>query len=198
MQYSRVPGMTDICLRTMQDSVRQTPATEIKPPTGTVTFLFTDIVGSTERWERHGDAFLPVLQAHNAIIMDSIGRFGGYLMKTEGDAFKIAFSDPAAAAKCAVVAQAALQRYPWPGDVDALQVRMAIHTGNPFFQASDYFGPALNRTARILSTVHGGQIVISEETLTRVEHRMDPGSRFTDLGFHQLKDLDEPARLYQV
>src|SRR6266536_960379 len=68
------------------------------PPSGTVTFLFTDIVGSTEMWEKHGDAFLPVLQAHNAILMEAISRYGGYLIKTEGDAYKVAFSDPVAAA----------------------------------------------------------------------------------------------------
>src|SRR5262245_66348204 len=83
------------------------------PPSGTCTFLFTDMVGSTEAWEKHGDAFLPVLQAHNAILMEAITRYGGYLVKTEGDAYKVAFSDPVDAAKCAIVAQAALHRYPW-------------------------------------------------------------------------------------
>ncbi len=169
-----------------------------KPPSGNVTFLFTDIVGSTEAWEKHGDAFLPILQAHNAIISEAVERFGGYVMKTEGDAFKIVFSDPSAAAKCAIVAQAALHRYPWPADVGKLMVRMALHTGDPIVHDRDYFGPPVNRTARILSTVHGGQIMISEETLTRIEYRMDPGTRFLDLGFHRLKDLDAEARLFQL
>src|SRR5437764_14982297 len=85
-------------------------------PTGEITFLFTDIVGSTEMWERLGDGFLPVLQAHNAILSDAITRYGGYIMKTEGDPYKVAFSDPPAAAHCAILAQAALQRYPWPSE----------------------------------------------------------------------------------
>ncbi len=168
------------------------------PPSGTVTFLFTDIVGSTEAWETHGDAFLPILQAHNAILQDSISRFGGFIVKMEGDCYKVAFSDPVAAAKCAVVAQAALHRYPWPADVGCLSVRMALHTGEPFMQAGDYFGPPVNRTARILSASHGGQILMSADTFDRIENRMDEGTRFVDLGFHRLKDMGEPARLFQL
>jgi class 3 adenylate cyclase/predicted ATPase len=166
-------------------------------PGGVVTFLFTDIVGSTELWERHRDAFLPVLQAHNAIMADAIERNGGYLMKTEGDSFKVAFTDPAAAVRCAIVAQAALQRYPWPSDVGRLQVRMAVHTGRPFEQGGDYFGPPVNRTARMMAVTHGGQIMISEDTYNLVEQRLGD-ARFLDQGYHRLRDLDEPIRLYEV
>lgn len=166
--------------------------------TGDVTFLFTDIVGSTEMWERHGDAFLPVLQAHNAILADAVTRYGGHLFKEEGDAFKVAFADSASAAMCAILAQAALQRYPWPEDVGPLHVRMALHSGTPFVQGSDYFGPPVNRTARILSTTHGSQILVSEDTCHRIESRMESGMQLVDQGFHQLKDLDTPVRLFQV
>jgi class 3 adenylate cyclase len=169
-----------------------------KQPTGRVTFLFTDIVGSTEKWERHGDAFLPVLQAHNAILMDAVNRFGGYLIKTEGDAYKIAFQDPDAAVRCALVAQGLLERYPWPSDTGSVEVRMAVHTGEPFVQGGDYFGQAVNRTARILSTAHGGQILLSEESLALVEGRLPSGTQCLDQGYHRLKDLDAPVRLYQV
>jgi class 3 adenylate cyclase len=167
-------------------------------PTGEVTFLFTDIVGSTDMWERHGDAFLPVLQAHNAILSDAVTRYGGYVIKTEGDAYKVAFSDPVAAAHCAILAQAALQRYPWPDDVGQVRVRMAIHTGKPFAQSGDYFGPPVNRAARILSASHGGQILVSEESLARLEARMETGTRYIDQGYHQLKDLDAPVRLFTM
>ncbi len=169
-----------------------------QPPTGGVTFLFTDIVGSTEAWEKHGDAFLPVLQAHNAIITEAISRFGGYVVKTEGDCYKVAFQDATAAAKCALVAQAALHRYPWPQDVGPVRVRMALHTGEPFMQGGDYFGPPVNRTARILSATHGGQILISEETVSRIRGRLEAGSSLQDLGYHMLRDLGEPTRLYQL
>ena len=168
------------------------------PPSGKITFLFTDIVGSTEMWERHGDSFLPILQAHNAIIQDAVARFGGFVVKTEGDCYKIAFSDPVAAAKCAIVAQAALSRYPWPSDVGNISVRMAIHSGEPFMQGGDYFGPPVNRTARLLSAAHGGQILFSEDTLREIEPHMEAGTRFQDLGSHTLKDLSEPVRLFQV
>lgn len=170
----------------------------VAAPTGQVTFLFTDIVGSTEMWERHGDAFLPVLQAHNAILQDAISRCGGYLIKTEGDAFKVAFADPAAAVRCAVLAQAALQRYRWPPDVGALHVRAAVHAGRPFVQQGDYFGPVVNRTARILGVTNGDQVLVSEEALRLAESRAPAEVRFTDLGYHPLKDLDEPIRLFQV
>lgn len=168
------------------------------PPTGSVTFLFTDIVGSTEMWEQHGDAFLPVLQAHNAILSEAISSHNGYLIKTEGDAYKVAFHDPADAVRCAIVAQAGLQRYPWPHDVGEVSVRMAVHFGRPFMQAGDYYGSPVNRTARILSATHGGQILLSEDILNLVENRLDGNTRFHDLGYHRLKDLDEAIRLFQV
>ncbi len=149
-------------------------------------------------WERLGDAFLPVLQAHNAIMVEAIERFGGYVVKTEGDSYKVAFDDPADAVRCALVAQAALQRYPWPSDVGQVRVRMAVHTGRPFFQAGDYFGPPVNRAARLLSASHGGQVLISEDTLNLVENRVDAQTRFLDLGYHRLKDLDVPVRIYHA
>ncbi len=169
-----------------------------QPPTGKVTFLFTDIVGSTELWERHGDSFLPVLQAHNAILTTAIEMHGGYIIKTEGDAYKVAFHDPVSAVRCAVLAQAYLQRFPWPEDVGPLSVRMAVHCGRPFLQAGDYFGPPLNRTARILSTVHGGQIVLSEDVMQQVGGETDASTEYIDLGYHRLRDLDQPIRLFQA
>lgn len=170
-------------------------------PVGTVTFLFTDIVGSTEMWEQQGDAFLPVLHAHNAILTDAISRYGGYVMKFEGDCYKVAFPDPVAALRCAILAQAALQRYPWPSDVGMLRVRMGMHTGRPIVHDGDYFGPAVNKSARVMSVAHGGQILLSTETITALESfraLLDDGITFQDLGPHRLKDLDEAAHLHQV
>lgn len=169
-----------------------------KPPSGAVTFLFTDIVGSTELWEQHGDAFMPVLQAHNAVLLDAVQRNGGTVMKFEGDAYKVVFENAGDAVKCALLAQTAIQRYPWPQDVGAIRVRMAVHTGTPIQQGQDYFGPPLNRAARILSTAHGGQILLSEETVREAEGRLDPATRFHDLGHHELRDLGAPIRLYQA
>lgn len=162
----------------------------------TMTFLFTDIVGSTDLWENHGDAFLPVLQTHNAILSEAIQRNGGHLMKTEGDSFKAAFENPAAAIRCAMVAQAAMERYPWPPDIGRIRVRMGVHTGQPFAQCGDYFGPPVNRTARIMAAANGGQTLISEETLQQAGEAVREAANVTDLGFHRLRDLDEPIRLY--
>jgi hypothetical protein len=131
-------------------------------------------------------------------LTDTLKRYGGYLMKTEGDAYKIAFTNAADAVHCAVLAQAALQRYPWPQDVGGLQVRMAVHSGKPIMQAGDYFGPPVNRTARILSTVHGGQIVISGDSADQASGKLQPNAELVDLGQHQLRDLDAPVQLHQV
>ncbi|HSV74365.1 MAG TPA: adenylate/guanylate cyclase domain-containing protein [Chthonomonadales bacterium] len=169
-----------------------------RTPTGDVTFLFTDIVGSTGMWEQHGDAFLPVLQAHNAILTDSIARCGGFLIKTEGDSYKAAFQDAAAAVRCAISMQACLRRYPWPSDIPPVRVRAALHTGRPFVQADDYFGPPVNRTARIVSAASGGQILVSEDLVTALGGRCPADAQFADLGHHRLKDLDQALRLYQV
>ncbi|MEP6755072.1 MAG: adenylate/guanylate cyclase domain-containing protein [Chthonomonadales bacterium] len=174
------------------------PSQAAATPSGNVTFLFTDIVGSTAGWELHGDAYLPVLQAHNAILNDAVNRNKGHLIKTEGDSFKVAFDAPDDALKCAILAQAALQRFPWPDDVGQIQVRMGVHTGTPFLQGNDYFGPPVNRSARILDAANGGQILLSEETRESLSTGFDPHTEFVNKGLHRLKDLDEPIQLYSI
>ncbi|MCX6379292.1 MAG: adenylate/guanylate cyclase domain-containing protein, partial [Armatimonadetes bacterium] len=157
-------------------------------PTGIVTLLFTDIYGSSRLWEQHGDAFIPVWQTHDAIMRNSIDRFGGYEVKSEGDAFMVAFSDSKAALYCSIFAQAALTSYPWPRDVGGPLVRMGLHTGEPFVQNNDYFGPTVNRAAYISAAAHGGQILVSEETCQALAGRADSKIEFTDLGEMRLKD----------
>lgn len=176
-------------------------AKETQPmlPSGVVTLLFTDISGSSRLWEQHGDRFIPVWQAHDAIIRDAISRFGGYEVKSEGDAFMIAFTDPAAALHCALFTQAALARYPWPPDIGALHVRMGLHTGEPFLHGEDYFGPVVNRAAHICNAAHGGQVLLSEETRkAALAGALDAKIEFQDLGDHRLKDMGQPQRLHQA
>jgi class 3 adenylate cyclase/predicted ATPase len=175
-----------------KDRAKQTP------PTGVVTLLFTDIAGSSRLWEEHGDRFIPVWQAHDAILRDAFSRFGGYEVKSEGDAFMVAFADAASALHCALFAQAALTRYPWPPDVPGPRVRMGLHTGEPFLHGNDYFGPIVNRAAHICKAAHGGQIILSEETKNEVGQRADPHIEFADLGELRLKDMGAPQQLYQV
>ena len=120
------------------------------PPTGTVTFLFTDIEGSTQRWEHHRAAMQSALDRHNALLHAAIDAHGGFVFKTIGDAFCAAFPTAPEALAAAVAAQRALAAEVW-GEVGALRVRMALHSGGAQERAGDYFGPPLNRVARLLA-----------------------------------------------
>ena len=164
-------------------------------PTGTVTFLFTDIEGSTRLWEDHREAMRSALERHDALLRDTIATHGGYVFTTAGDAFSAAFSDPVSALGAAVAAQQRIGKEDW-NDVGDLRVRMALHTGVAHERDGDYFGPALNRVARMLSAGHGGQILMSlgtEELVGSVD-----GFATKDLGQHTLKDLGRPEHIYQV
>jgi class 3 adenylate cyclase/tetratricopeptide (TPR) repeat protein len=167
-------------------------------PTGSVTLLFTDIEGSSRLWGQHGDAFIPVWQAHDALLRDAINRFGGYEVKSEGDSFMVAFSDAAEALNCALHAQGALARYPWPPDIGPIRVRMGLHTGEPFVHRNDYFGPCVNRAAETCNAAHGGQILVSQEAREAAGGRIDPNIDFLDFGEQRMKDLGAPQRLFQV
>ena len=167
-------------------------------PTGSVTLLFTDIEGSSRLWGKHGDAFIPVWQAHDALLRDAISRFGGYEVKSEGDSFMVAFSDAANALNCAVYAQGALARYPWPPDIGPIRVRMGLHTGEPFVHRNDYFGPCVNRAAETCNAAHGGQILVSQEAREAAGADVGPSIDFLDFGEQRMKDLGAPQRLFQV
>jgi class 3 adenylate cyclase len=124
-------------------------------PTGTVTFLFTDIEGSTERWERHASWMAAAPARHEAILREAIAAHGGWAYKQVGDAFQAAFQTAPAALAAAVSAQQALAAEPW-GEPGPLRVRMALHSGTAEERADDYVGPLLNRVARLLAAGHGG------------------------------------------
>lgn len=172
--------------------------TQTPIPTGVVTLLFTDIAGSSRLWETHGDAFISVWQTHDALMHHTIRRFGGYVVKTEGDAFMVAFSDPKAALYCAIFAQIALMHYPWPQDVGIPRVRMGLHTGSPFIQNNDYFGPTVNRAAYICAKAVGGQIIISSETHEAIATRVDKKIHIEYLGEVPLKGQSMLHGLYTV
>jgi len=162
-----------------------------------VTLLFTDIVGSTRLWEQHGDAFIPVWQAHDAIVRDGIRRFGGYEVKSEGDAFMVAFADPDAAVQCALFVQAALARYPWQADIGQPNVRMGLHTGEPLVHGKDYFGPVVYRASHVCSAAHGGQVLITDATRDAMQHS-DPRITVTQLGDFRLKDMHTSVQLHEA
>lgn len=167
-------------------------------PSGTVTLMFTDIEGSTELWDRLGDGFAPVLGTHNVILRDAVAAHNGVVVKTEGDAFMMAFASPVDAVRCAISAQRDLQRQQWPGPVGELRVRMGLHTGAPLLRDGDYLGPPVNRAARICDAGHGQQILVSGVTARLVQEQRLEGLELRDLGHHQLPGLSEPTRLYQV
>ena len=166
-------------------------------PTGTITFLFTDIEGSTSRWEHQRESMQTALARHDAILRQAIEAHGGYVFKTMGDAFCAAFADPVAALSAGLVAQRALIDEDW-GALGSVRVRMALHTGVAHERNGDYFGPPLNRVARLLSAGHGGQVLVSAATQELVRDQLAAGGELRDLGDHRLKDLIRPEHVFQL
>jgi predicted ATPase/class 3 adenylate cyclase len=165
--------------------------------TGTVTFLFTDIEGSTTRWEQHPEAMRTALARHDALLREVITAHGGYVFKMVGDAVYAAFATARDAVAAAVTAQRAVAAEQW-GEVAPLCVRMALHTGTAQSRENDYFGPTLNRVARVLSTGYGGQVLLSAITFELVRDALPAGVSLQDLGEHALKDLLRPEHIYQL
>jgi predicted ATPase/class 3 adenylate cyclase len=157
-----------------------------------VTFLFTDIEGSTKLWEGAPDAMRAALDRHDEMVQSAIGAHGGYVFSTGGDGFAAAFGRAADAVAAASAAQAMLSREPWP-DTARLRVRMAVHSGEATERDGDYFGPAVNRAARLMAVGHGGQVLVSGTC----ESLLD-GVKLRDLGEHRLRDLARPERVYQL
>ena len=167
-------------------------------PTGTVTFLFTDIEGSTRLWESQPGAMRGALVAHDAILRAAIESHGGAVFKTVGDAFCAAFGSALDALRAAVDAQHALSQHSWPESIGLLRVRMGLHSGTSVESGGDYFGPTVNRVARLMSLGAGEQILVSSAASALLRDAMPPGLTLRDLGTHRLKDLSEPEPTYQV
>jgi predicted ATPase/class 3 adenylate cyclase len=167
------------------------------PPTGTVTFLFTDIEGSTKLWEDNAPAMQAALARHDELLRLAIEEHGGYLFKTVGDAFCCAFPTAPDALEAALEAQRLLLKERW-GESTTLRVRMALHIGAAEEREGDYFGPPVNRVARLLSAAHGGQVLLSLPTHEMVRDQLPAGMSLTDLGEHRLKDLFRPERVFQL
>jgi len=166
-------------------------------PSGTVTFLFTDIEGSTARWEHQPEAMRTALARHDALLRAAIREHGGHVVKTMGDAFHAVFVRAPDAVAAAVAAQRRLQAEPW-SEIGPLRVRMAVHTGAAEERDGDYYGPPLNRAARLMSAGHGGQALLSQATYELVRDTPPDGVTFIDLGEHRLKDLIRPERVFQL
>jgi len=164
---------------------------------GTVTFVFTDIEGSTELLKRLGDGYAEVLAEHRRIIRDAFGPRGGQEIDTQGDAFFFCFERARDAVAAAVAAQRALAANPWP-DGNTLRVRMSLHTGEPVVGEEGYVGIDVHRAARICSAGHGGQVLLSATTAALVSGALPDGVAKRELGEVRLKDLDEPERVAEL
>jgi len=169
------------------------------PPTGTVTFLFTDIEGSTHLWEQHPDAMRHALAQHEALAAEFVSRHGGTLVKSrgEGDSLFLVFPRATDALQAACALQLAFAHEPWP-DQTPLLVRMALHTGEAEERDGDYFGSAVNRCARLRATAHGGQVLLSASVQELVRDALPPDASLLDLSQHRLKDLGRPEQVFQL
>ncbi len=166
-------------------------------PTGMVAFLFTDIEGSSQRWETHPDVMDEVLTRHNSILTSAITTHSGHIFKTAGDEFCAAFNRASDAIRAAVDAQIALSREDF-SVVSGLRVRMGLHLGEATEHGGDYFGPVVNRVARLMSIGHGGQVLISDVARAHVQGDLPEGVSLIDFGPHRLKGLAEPEHVWQL
>jgi predicted ATPase/class 3 adenylate cyclase len=166
-------------------------------PVGTLTFLFTDIEGSTRLLQLLGDRFPEALEAHHAILRGAIGAHQGHEVSTEGDAFFAVFPSAVDAVRASVGAQQALAAAEWPDGL-LVRVRMGLHTGEGVLGGDNYAGVDVNRAARIAAAGHGGQVVISDATRALVQSKLPDGVELRDLGEHRLKDLRDPEHLHQL
>jgi class 3 adenylate cyclase len=152
-------------------------------PSGVVTFLFTDVEGSTRRWEADADGMRAALAAHDEVLRNAIEAHGGFMFKHTGDGVCAAFASPKSAVDAAVAAQQALE----------LPVRIGVATGEAELRGADYFGAVLNRAARVMAAGHGGQILLADSTAILLT-----GVDLLDLGLRRLRDLPIPVGVFQV
>jgi predicted ATPase/class 3 adenylate cyclase len=166
-------------------------------PSGIVTFLFTDIEGSTRRWETQPELMKVAFAQQEKIMREMMAAHGGYVYKMIGDAFQVAFVHAADALAAAVSAQRALHAEHW-GEIGPIKLRMALHTGMTDERGDDYVGPLLNRVARLMSAGHGGQILLTQATCDELADRLPPDVTLKDMGERRLRDLIRAERVYQV
>lgn len=165
---------------------------------GLLTFVFTDIVGSTRLWERAPDAARQAVARHYELIESAVRAHRGAIFKTAGDACCCVFADASDAVRASVSIQRAFAAESWPREAGTLQIRVGIHTGDAIAQDGDYFGPTLNRVARLMAAAHGGQIVVSSSTAETIGEALQAECSIVDLGAHRLKDLAEPQHVFQI
>ncbi len=165
--------------------------------TQTLTFLFTDIEGSTAMLRRLGETYPEVLTAHHELVRACLARHDGKEIVTQGDGFFAAFSSPRACVAAAVEMQRAFISYPWPVG-EEVRVRMGVHSGEASQTTAGLVGLDINRAARIAAAAHGGQVVLSGTTAALLRDSLSAGVSLKDLGLHRLKDLGRPEQIFQL
>jgi predicted ATPase/class 3 adenylate cyclase len=168
-------------------------------PTGVVTFLMTDIEGSSALWDADPEAMAASLELHDELVIGTAEEYHGILLKSqgEGDSTLTVFPRASDAVSFSAALRRALDSVTWHGDID-LRVRIALHTGEAHERAGDYFGPALNRTARIRGLADGGLTLLSQATKEIVHEQLPPDLELVDLGVHELRDLSRPERVFEL
>ena len=168
-------------------------------PTGTVTFMFTDVEKSTRMWEADANAMRRALARHERLIHTAAAQFGGVVVRPrgEGDSHFVVFTQATAAAAAAHALQLALESEPWPTSAP-LRVRIALHTGEADVREGDYYGSAVNRCARLRAAAHGGQTLLSGITAELVGNALPAGAELVDLGIHRLKDISRPEHVFEL
>jgi class 3 adenylate cyclase len=167
-------------------------------PTGTVTFLFTDVEGSTRLWDAFPDDMRAALAIHDEILTSAAEANGGTVVKHTGDGLFMAFGSATGATHAAVDAQRRLAAAGWPDIIGALQVRMALHTAEVSPSGDDYLSPEVNRVARIEAAGHGGQVLLSGSTSRLVAGALPAATHLVDLGTHPLRGLRAPEHIHQL
>ena len=175
-----------------------TPSHPSSLPVGTLTFLFTDVEGSTRLVAALGPDYGPLLERHHAILRTAIEAAGGIEVSTEGDAFFVVFQSAVAAVGAAAAAQRSLAAERWPAAIGAVRVRMGLHSGEAVLGGDNYVGLDVHRAARIAAAGHGGQVLVSAATGALVSGSLPDGLQLRELGEFRLKDLELPERLVQL
>ncbi len=168
-------------------------------PVGTITYLFTDVEGSTRLWQQHPQEMKSVMALHDSLLTNAVETNGGTVVRPrgEGDSIFAVFLRATDAVVAACAAQRLLLGEIWPGDI-SVNVRMAMHTGESELRDHDYYGTAVNRCARIRSIAHGGQVVLSQTTSELVQDALPEGVELLDMGIHNLREMERPERVFQL
>ena len=167
-------------------------------PTGIVTFLFTDVEGSTRLWEDQPDVMRSALARHDEILRDAVASHGGQVVKSTGDGMLSVFASVHEALGACLDGQRVLMGEVWSGSIGPLRVRMGLHAGEAELRDGDYYGSAVNRAARLTAVGHGGQVLVSESVEALIRGRIPSDAALVDLGVHRLRDLAEGLRVFQL